>query len=155
MCEIPHKIDRGYMIRKSEKTDIDQVAEIWLDTNIKAHDFIPAQYWKDNFERVKEMLSQAEVYVYEDEEGIQGFTGLYDDYIAGIFVQDKARSRGIGKKLLDFLKGRKERLHLRVYQKNRRAIKFYEREYFRIRSEGTDEETGEKEYSMVWMKDGN
>ena len=52
------------MIRKMRKTDIDRVADIWLDTNQKAHDFIPASYWQDNFEEVKQMLLQAGVYVW-------------------------------------------------------------------------------------------
>ena len=38
------------MIRKLRKADINKVADIWLDTNIKAHYFIPAQYWKRNFD---------------------------------------------------------------------------------------------------------
>lgn len=54
------------MIREMRKTDINKVADIWLDTNIKAHDFIPAQYWKNNFELVKELLLQATIYVYEN-----------------------------------------------------------------------------------------
>ena len=37
-----------FMIRKLQKTDINRVADIWLDTNLKAHDFIPAKYWKNN-----------------------------------------------------------------------------------------------------------
>lgn len=53
------------MIRKLQKSDIIKVADIWRDTNIEAHNFIPAQYWESNYETVKEMLSQAEVYVYE------------------------------------------------------------------------------------------
>ena len=32
------------MIRELRKDDIDKVADIWLDTNIKAHYFIPTQY---------------------------------------------------------------------------------------------------------------
>ena len=55
------------MIRELQRNDINKVADIWLDTNIKAHDFIPAQYWKSNFKSVKEALLQAEVYVYEKE----------------------------------------------------------------------------------------
>lgn len=55
------------MIRELQKIDIDSVADIWLDTNQNAHDFIPLQYWQSNFKLVKEMLSQAEVYVYENE----------------------------------------------------------------------------------------
>ena len=34
------------MIRKLQKADIMKVADIWLDINIKAHNFIPAQYWE-------------------------------------------------------------------------------------------------------------
>lgn len=54
------------MIRKMEKTDIETVADIWLDTNVKAHYFIPAQYWKEQSASVKAKLLQAELYVYED-----------------------------------------------------------------------------------------
>ena len=32
------------MIRELRKADVNIVADIWLDTNIKAHYFIPAQY---------------------------------------------------------------------------------------------------------------
>ena len=69
------------MIRELQKTDIDRVAGIWLDTNLKAHDFISAQYWENNFELLKEMLPQAEAYVYEKDRRIQGFIGLTGEYI--------------------------------------------------------------------------
>ena len=140
------------MIRKLQKTDINRVADIWLDTNLKAHDFIPAKYWKNNFQLVKEMLLQAEVYVYEDNKIIQGFVGVRDEYIEGIFVSDKMKSHGIGKALLDYIKDKKARLQLNVYQKNVRAMSFYQREGFTIQSEGLDEFTGEKEYVMIWSQ---
>ncbi len=74
------------MIRELRKADINKVANIWLDTNITAHYFIPAQYWQNNFELVKELLLQATVYVYEYSQEIQGFIGLNDEYVEGIFV---------------------------------------------------------------------
>ena len=140
------------MIRKLQDADINRVADIWLDTNIKTHNFISSQYWKDNFKTVKEMFSEAEVYVYEDENKnrIEGFIGLNANYIAGIFVCSEAQSNGIGKKLLDFVKEIKSQLHLSVYQKNTRAVKFYQREKFYIQCENIDENTGEKEYIMTW-----
>ena len=55
------------MIRALQKADIERVVDIWLDTNLKAHNFIPGQYWKNNIDLVKEMLPQAEVYVYEND----------------------------------------------------------------------------------------
>ena len=138
------------MIRKLQKADINRVADIWLKTNLKAHFFIPEQYWISNYEFVKEMLPQAEVYVYEDDKMIQGFIGINDEYIEGIFVSDEMQSRGIGKILLDYIKDKKDRLQLKVYQKNVRAMSFYQREGFTIQSESMDKFTGEKEYVMNW-----
>ena len=140
------------MIRKLRKADINKVADIWLDTNIKAHYFIPAQYWKRNFDLVKELLLQATVYVYEDKQEIQGFVGLSDEYIEGIFVSAEMQSQGIGKILLNYVKGKRNNLLLNVYQKNARAISFYQREGFEIQREGLDEVTGEKDYVMVWQR---
>ena len=139
------------MIRKLQKADVIKVADIWLNSNIKAHNFIPAQYWKSNYEPVKEMLLQAEVYVYESNGEIQGFIGLNGEYIEGIFVCDKLQSQGIGKLLLDFIKERRMGLSLNVYEKNTRAIHFYQRERFEIQDEGIDEATGEKDYVMIWQ----
>lgn len=141
------------MIRKLQKADINRVADIWLKTNLKAHSFISEQYWTSNYERVKEMLPQAEVYVYEDDKMIQGFLGVRDEFIEGIFVSDKMQSHGIGKSLLDCIKDKKVRLQLNVYQKNVRAMSFYQRVGFTIQSEGLDEFTGETEYVMNWESD--
>ena len=96
------------------------------------------------------MLPQAEVYVYEDDKIIQGFVGINAEYIEGIFVSDEMQSHGIGKILLDYIKDKKVRLQLNVYQKNVRAISFYQREGFTIQGERMDEFTGEKEYVMNW-----
>ena len=138
------------MIRKLKDTDIDKVAKIWLDTNMKAHDFIPSQYWQNNYNMVKEMFLLTEVYVYENAKEIHGFIGLHNEYIEGIFVSSKAQSQGIGKLLLNFVKDKKEKLRLSVYQKNTRAIHFYQREGFKIQCESLDKSTGEKEYVMIW-----
>lgn len=138
------------MIRVLREADIDRVVDIWLDTNVKAHYFIPAEYWKSNIDLVKEMLPQAEVYVYENDSKIEGFIGLNDEYVEGIFVRDEMQSQGIGKLLLNFVKEKKTKLYLNVYQKNTHAIHFYQREGFEIQSEGLDEVTGEKDYVMVW-----
>ena len=124
------------MIRKLLNGDIDRVADIWLKTNLKAHYFISNQYWKSNYELVKEMMLQSEVYVYEDDKMIQGFVGLSNEYMEGIFVSNEMQSCGIGKLLLDYIKNKKVRLRLNVYQKNARALSFYQREGFDIQSEG-------------------
>lgn len=140
------------MIRELGKADINRVTDIWLRTNIKAHYFIPAQYWKNNLELVKKLLLQATVYVYENNQEIQGFIGLNDEYIEGIFVSNEVQSQGIGKILLNYAKKKRNKLLLNVYQKNTQAISFYQREGFKIQCSGLDGATGEKDYEMVWKQ---
>ena len=139
-------------IRKLLNGDIDRIADIWLKTNLKAHYFISNQYWKSNYELVKEMMSQYEVYVFEADKMIQGFVGLNAEYIEGIFVSGEIQSQGIAKLLLNFVKDRRSKLSLNVYQKNTKAIDFYQREGFTIQCEGLDEATGEKDYVMIWRQ---
>ena len=139
------------MIREFQRDDINKVADIWLDTNIKAHNFIPAEYWKSNFKSVKEALLLAEVYVYEYDTEIQGFIGMNGEYIEGVFVSDEYQSQGIGARLLNYIKNNRDKLSLSVYQKNSRAISFYKREGFEIQHSGLDEATGEKDYVMTWQ----
>ena len=98
------------MVRRMRPAEIDAAADIWLETNIEAHSFVPERYWRDHFEVVKGLLAQAELYVFEGEAGIQGFLGLDADYIAGLFVKSGARGGGIGKKLLDHVKSGRSRL---------------------------------------------
>lgn len=142
------------MIRKMEEKDIPDVLQIWLETNIRAHNFIEKEYWTGNYEMVKQILPEAEVYVYEDEKNgqIAGFIGINNQYVEGLFVKESAQSRGIGKQLLDHAKSRKTELRLGVYQKNVRAVRFYLRENFLIQAEQMDEDTNEKEYIMGWGK---
>ena len=142
------------MIRKFENLDLDAVMQIWLQANLDAHAFIPASFWEAHFEMVRDLLPQAELYVHENEapRQIDGFIGLTENHIEGIFVAKAARSKGVGKSLLDYVKSRKPCLTLRVYQKNERALAFYRREKFVVQSEGIDEDTNEAEIQMLWTR---
>lgn len=139
------------MIRKFRTDDLEQVMELWLATNISAHDFISAKHWHANYALVKKMLPQANIWVYEKNNEIWGFIGLQDAYIAGIFVADKAQGKGIGSELLAKAKQQKSQLSLAVYAKNERALNFYQRADFTVVNEQLDETTGQVEYLMKWQ----
>ena len=101
----------------------------------------------------RSMLPEAEVYVYEKDDDIRGFIGMMENYIAGIFVDEKFRSCGIGRELLDYAKSVKKELSLSVYKKNQAVARFYLRNGFEISSEAEDEATGEIEMLMRWKND--
>ena len=135
------------MIRKFETQDLGTVMQIWLHGDLDAHAFIAASFWRGHFEIVRDMLPQAELYVHENEatRQIDGFIGLTENPIEGIYVAQSARATGNGRALLEYAKSRKPRLTLSVYQKNERAIAFYRREQFVVQAEGIDEDTNEAE----------
>lgn len=140
------------MIRKFENNDINTVMKIWKNENIKAHKFISKEYWKSNYNFIKEVLPNAEIYVYINKEKIVGFIGLNDNYIEGVFVDTNNQSIGIGTSLLNKVKENKNHLTLRVYKKNINAINFYKKNGFVITNKNIDESTKEIEYTMIWEK---
>ena len=98
------------------------------------------------------MMPEATIYVYEAEGSVKGFIGLSGNYIAGLFVETDSQFKGIGKALLDHVKGINKELFLHVYQKNERAVRFYIREGFFIEGEQINSDTDETELIMKWVK---
>jgi ribosomal protein S18 acetylase RimI-like enzyme len=139
------------MIRKMKDSELEKVSQIWLDSNLEAHNFIDKNFWLDNYSMVKEQFKTAEIYV-DAESEVKGFVGLQDDYIAGIFVEKSYRNQGIGKKLINFLKKNHQELSLDVYDKNIRAKQFYEKNGFEVSTQSIERETDEKESRLVWKK---
>lgn len=85
------------MIRAFEEKDLTAIMQIWLDTNMKAHYFILKEYWTDNYGMVKNVLPQAEIYVYENDatKQIDGFIGLSNEHIEGMQMAVYPSGRGI------------------------------------------------------------
>ena len=142
------------MLRPLTPDEYDRVMYIWLYANLEAHAFIPADYWRDNFDKTREMLPEAEVWVYEDDGDICGFIGLTGDYVAGLFVAEEYRGKGIGRVLLAHAKKIHRYLQLNVYEKNLRARTFYEREGFIVTERHWDSSTNEYELIMNYQSNG-
>lgn len=140
-------------IRKLEIDDIPEVVELWYETCIRAHDFISPDYWKANMEAMATVyLPDSETYLAVEEEDIIGFITTVDNYLAAIFIQINMQGYGIGTKLLNLIKDKKETIQLAVYKKNSKSINFYRKHGFKILSENLDENTNEIELLMEWIK---
>ena len=112
------------MIRAFEEKDLTAIMQIWLDTNIKTHYFIPKEYWTDNYEMVRNVLPQADIYVYENDAAkqIDGFIGLSNEHIEGIFVREGVQSKGIGKQLLEYAKCAKSNLKILMIIRTKKSM---------------------------------
>ena len=142
------------MIKKLTLDKLDEVMDIWLNTNIEAHNFISEQYWINNFDLVKEMIPNADVYIFEESNLIKGFIGIVDqNYIAGVFVRDRYQRQGIGKELLDYCKSKYSYLILDVFIRNKNALSFYRKNNFEVEKKHFNQQLQELEYTMCFNKE--
>ena len=84
------------MIRAYHPQDRNAVLSIWLQGNLDAHPFVPADYWRRNYPLTAQLLPQAEVYVAEVHGQVAGFLGLMGELVAGLFIARAHRGAGVG-----------------------------------------------------------
>ncbi|NOQ27249.1 MAG: N-acetyltransferase [Bacteroidales bacterium] len=138
-------------IRKLESADIKDVVELWYEVSIKAHSFISPDYWKENKVAMTEIyLPNSETFLAIKDRKILGFISMADNYLAAIFVQTNMQGLGIGKKLLNYIKDKRETIQLKVYKKNTDSVQFYKRQDFKVLTEEVDKSTNEIELLMEW-----
>ena len=141
------------LIRKSAPTDIEKLVELWYESTVKAHDFIPPDYWEKNKSAMaNEYLPNAETFVAEEGDEILGFVAMVDDYLAAIFVRTAIQAKGVGSELIDYVKNRRDKIRLNVYKKNMSGINFYKKHNFKMLSENLENETHEIECLLEWRK---
>ncbi len=140
-------------LRKCKANELDQLVELWYQVSLRAHDFIPAEYWynakKDMMEKYMPM---AETYVLDEDDEIVGFVSMVDNYLAAIFISLEWQGKGCGKNLLNYIKEIRDEISLKVFVKNKKACQFYLKNGFQIKEELVDEDLNEAEYVMVWNK---
>lgn len=142
------------MIRRACTDDYTKILSLWLKESSAAHPFIKEDYWANNQEMVKtQLLPQAQTYVFCDKHQIKGFISLLENnYVGALFVDGRFQGRGIGRKLLEYVRRRRPNLSLKAYAQNEKALGFYRRKGFKILSENMDNKTQAKELLLVWNK---
>lgn len=88
------------LVTQPTPPQLDRIMAIWLQGNLQAHDFIPADYWTGNVPLVRDQISKATLWLVQDQRDhdIIAFCGLQDNYIAGFFVDEQARGRGMAQR---------------------------------------------------------
>jgi len=135
--------------------DIEAVGQIWLTASIKAHDFVPAEFWSSELKvMTTEILPHPDTvgYVHEEEGLIDAFISLGGNWIGCLFVIPERQRSGIGSALLDHVKQLHSDLETTVYKKNVSATQFYSAQGFSVVGESTCEHTGCEEFRMQWQR---
>ncbi len=129
---------------------IEEMMEIWLQSNVTEQSFIPKKYWSKNYKEVLRVMSIATVYIYEEDGVIMGFAGSMEEEMVAITVVDTQRGRGIGSLLLDKLKDEMGILEASVYTKNKGAMSFFQKNEFQAKDIQLEESTGEEVVLLNW-----
>lgn len=139
-------------LTKLTETNEKALMAIWLAGNLDSHPFIAAKYWQDRVSAVSKQLAKATIYVVLQDDQIIGFAGMMTNYLAGLFVKPGFRDEGIGSLLLFALKSDYKQIRLSVYEKNSKAVRFYERQDFDKIDRSLNPETNEVELKMKWKE---
>jgi putative acetyltransferase len=131
------------MIRKHKEKDLDQIIEIWCQSSTLAHPFLSSSF----VEKVKSDMTNiyipnSETWVYEVDNSIVGFISMMDNEIGGLFVLPSHHSKGIGTKLVDFIKKEHSDLEVEVFEKNLIGRTFYDKYGFEKIKQYNHEESG-------------
>jgi len=114
------------MIRKYEKTDIEDVMNIWYNATELAHPFLQDTFVEKVKRDMRELyLPNALTWVYEEDLKVIGFISMLENEIAGLFVIPDEHARGIGTALVNHVGRTHEFLEVEVFEKNEIGRAFY------------------------------
>lgn len=116
------------MIRKHKEQDLDKIINVWYQSSTLAHPFLSSSF----VEKVKSDMTNiympnSETWVYEIDNSIVGFISMLENEIGGLFVLPNNHSKGIGTKLVDFVKNQHSDLEVEVFEKNFIGRAFYKK----------------------------
>jgi len=133
-------------IREFNDTDYLSILEIYSSSKLdelrfekRKFDLLPL----DNDERRLSALKESKIYVYDDGQ-ISGYGAIFETEIRALFVHPRARGKGIGKEILEFLLSQIDgKANLFVAKTNTPAKELYMAYGFEVSNEFLTEYNGE------------
>lgn len=143
-------------LRPARTTDAGRIGDI-LHGFAREHDWMPELYsGAEAIACCGWMIDQNWVTVAETNAGVVGFLALNGTEIHSLYLTPSECGRGIGRRLLDQAKSKREELSLFAFQANQRACRFYERNGFIevARSDGAGNDENLPDIKYVWRRGG-
>lgn len=139
------------MIRKVEILDYPRLMEIWEDSVLNTHDFLKMEDFLFYKKMLPTYFPHVNLFGYERNGVLIGFMGVAEDNLEMLFVENKHRGTGVGKKLVSYAI---ENFHVNkvdVNEQNSQAVGFYKHLGFKMYRKSELDAEG-KEYPILHMK---
>jgi len=142
-------------LRSARPTDAGTAGQI-LWQNQRDSDWLPDLYSAaETIGFCGVMIDRGWVTVAVIDDRVQGFLARDGTEICGLYLSPEVRGRGVGRCLIEDAKCRSGLLHLRAFQANTNAQRFYRRAGFVSVSRGIGAENDENlpDIAYVWRKE--
>ena len=139
------------MIRKIKVTDYPRLMEIWESAVLSTHDFLKEEDFLYYKERLPVYFQYVNLFGFEQEGILIGFMGIAEGNLEMLFIDNKYRGAGIGKKLITYAIDNLQVTKVDVNEQNVQAVGFYEYMGFNINKRSNLDGEG-KEYLILHMQ---
>ena len=139
------------MIRKIKVTDYPRLIEIWESAVLSTHDFLKEEDFLYYKEQLPVYLQNVTLFGFEQEGILIGFMGIAEGNLEMLFIDNKYRGAGIGKKLITYAIDNLQVTKVDVNEQNVQAVGFYEYMGFNIYKRSNLDGEG-KEYLILHMQ---
>ena len=106
--------------------DMKEILDTWESSVRATHDFLTEKDIESLIPLVEIGLKEVEnIVCIKDNDIIKGFIGIDKDKIEMLFIEDKYRGNGIGKKLIKYAIDKYNVKYVDVNEQNKKAVGFY------------------------------
>lgn len=114
------------MIREYRKSDLAAVLKVWASASAVGHPFLTDEFLATERRNIADRyLPAAETWVWETDGRVVGFVSLVGNEVGGLFVHPTLHGRGIGRALVDHVRGLRDELEVEVFKDNASGRAFY------------------------------
>ena len=139
------------MIRQIEVADYPRLIEIWESAVSSTHDFLKEEDFLYYKKQLPTYFQYVNLFGLEQERRLAGFIGVAEGNIEMLFVDDRYRGNGVGKRLITYAIDSLNVTRVDVNEQNRQAVGFYEHMGFKVYKRSDLDGEG-KAYPILHMK---
>ena len=140
------------MIIKASEEDYAEIARVWEASVRATHHFLPEDYLQEIKALLPAIFPAVPMYIFKnDQNEIDGFSGVADHKIEMLFIRPGSRGKGIGRLLTEFAINELKADKVDVNEQNDQAVGFYQRMGFVIEGR-TDKDGMGRPFPLLQMK---
>ena len=137
------------MLRPYVETDLEDLLDAWYQASLVAHSFLSDEFMERERRAIaEEWMPISETTVYESDGRVVGFISMIGNEVGAIFVHPDHQGNGIGRALMDSVRGSRPYLELGVLEANEIGRRFYDAYGFKLVGRVMNEEAGVPELRM-------